>query len=102
MGTGDVRGRSGRRVAREEQVTEVDLDRDPDLAVGVHLGADVVEAEVAVVQRIRVGVLARLRELAAHRPAGEEVADAVVAVAGGVRALGVAVRARAGPAGAAR
>ncbi len=87
-------GRSGRRIAREEQVTEVHLDRDPDLAVGVHLRADDVEAEVAVVERVGVRILARLRELAAHRPAGQEVADPVVRIAGGVRALGVAVRAR--------
>ena len=82
------------RRVRQEQVAEVDLHGDPDLAVRVHLGADDVEPEVAVVQRVRVRVLARRRELAAHRLAREEVADAVVAVAGGVRALRVLVRAR--------
>ena len=34
-------------------------DRDPDLAVGVHLGPGQVEAEVAEVERIGVGIAAR-------------------------------------------
>ena len=91
---GDVLRLAARRVPLEEQVAQVDLGRDPELAVRVHLRTDVVEADVAVVQRIGVRVLPGRRELSAHRPAREEVADAVVRVARDVGALRVAVCAR--------
>src|SRR3954464_3039139 len=76
-----------RRIAIEEEIADVELDRDPRLAVGVHLRPRRVVADVGEVEWVDVRVLPGLREAAAHRPAHVVVADALDRVPGDVRAL---------------
>ena len=75
-----------RVVLRRERLAQLEVDRDPDLAVGVDLRAGQVVADVAEVQRVDLRVDARRRERAGEGEVRRVVADAAQLVAGHVGA----------------